>query len=100
MKKILLVICLLVWQFNQISAQEVAGGVFEILNGESTPLAGANVMQFNTLNGTTTDSEGYFVLTLEKKAPKKLVVSYVSYQSDTVNLNETGFGHVHVVLKN
>jgi outer membrane receptor for ferrienterochelin and colicin len=71
-----------------------------MIDGKSTPLVGANVVQLNTLNGTVTDGEGHFSLKLEKKAPKKLVVSYVSYQNDTINLNESGFGHVHVMLEN
>lgn len=100
MKKIILIICLFLWQFIQIFAQQVKGGVFELVSEESIPLIGANVIQLNTLNGTTTDAEGHFDLKLEKKAPKKLVVSYVSYQSDTINLNETGFGHVHITLDN
>lgn len=100
MKRYILLTCLFLWQFTQIYAQQVKGGVFEMIGGESNPLIGANVVQLNTLNGTTTDAEGHFNLNLERKAPKKLVVSYVSYQSDTINLNETGFGHVHVTLDN
>lgn len=100
MKRYILLTCLFLWQFTQIYAQQVKGGVFEMIGGESNPLIGANVVQLNTLNGTTTDAEGHFNLNLERKAPKKLVVSYVSYQSDTINLNETGFGHVHVTLNN
>jgi outer membrane receptor for ferrienterochelin and colicin len=100
MKRYVLLTCLFLWQFTQIYAQQVKGGVFEMIGGESSPLIGANVVQLNTLNGTTTDAEGHFNLNLERKAPKKLVVSYVSYQSDTINLNETGFGHVHVTLNN
>jgi outer membrane receptor for ferrienterochelin and colicin len=100
MKKYVLITCLFLWQFAQIYAQQVKGGVFEMIGGESNPLVGANVVQLNTLNGTTTDAEGHFNLNLERKAPKKLVVSYVSYQSDTINLNETGFGHVHITLDN
>ncbi len=98
MKKFIIVICLILWQLTTIYPQQVAGGVFEMIGGESSPLVGANVIQLNTLNGTVTNTEGHFNLLLDKKAPKKLVVSYVSYQSDTINLNKTGFGHVHVTL--
>lgn len=96
----MLIVCLSIGQLTQINAQLVEGGVFEIINGDSKPLIGANVVQLNSMNGTTTDEEGHFHIKLEKKAPKKLLVSYVSYQSDTINLNETGSGHVHVTLKN
>ena len=100
MKKYVLIACLFLWQFTQIYAQQVKGGVFEMIDGESNPLIGANVVQLKTLNGTTTDTEGRFSLKLERKAPQKLVVSYVSYQTDTINLNKTGYGHIHITLDN
>ncbi len=100
MKKYIFIVSLLLWQAAQIYSQQVNGGVFELVNGENSPLVGANVVQLNSLNGTTTDASGHFNLKLEKGVDQTLVVSYVSYQSDTVNLIETGFAHVHVTLNN
>jgi len=67
MKKYVLIACLFLWPFTQIYAQQVKGGVFEMIGGESNPLIGANVVQLKTLNGTTTDAEGHFNLNLERK---------------------------------
>jgi len=100
MKKYIFIASLVLWQAAQIYSQQVSGAVFELVSGESNPLVGANVVQLNSLNGTTTDVRGHFNLKLKKKFSKRLVVSYVSYQSDTINLEETGFERVHITLNN
>ncbi len=55
--------------------------------GDEVPLIGANVYWLNNLAGTTTDPEGNFRL---KRFPEEthLVVSYVGYQPDTIDVSE------------
>lgn len=78
----------------------VEGHVMEQVGENTQPLQGANVVQLNSTNGTVTDAEGHFELKLNRKFPKVLVISYISYQSDTVVLNQQEHDHVHVILKN
>ncbi len=80
-------------------SQTVTGGVFEHSQKGHNPLPGATVQQLNTTNGTTAGEDGHFTLELEKHKPHKLVVSYVSYENDTIDLYSTGFDHVHIMLE-
>ncbi|RLD44766.1 MAG: TonB-dependent receptor [Bacteroidetes bacterium] len=98
MKKYFLLACVLIAQGFSLHAQKVSGKVFEHLNGKEMPLAGANVVQLNSVNGTASSTDGHFQFRLEKDFPQVLVVSYVSYQTDTIYLAQTGFSHVHVEL--
>lgn len=83
---------------HTLFAQTMTGSVFEKLNNENSPLVGANIIQLNTQNGTTTDEMGHFNLELLAGEPKVVVVSFISYQSDTVFLAQSGYDHVHIVL--
>lgn len=59
--------------------EQITGRVVDV-NGE--PLIGANVTEQGTTNGTITDFEGMFVLSVEKNTT--LVVSYVGYKDQEV----------------
>lgn len=97
--KIFLIITFISFWITGIS-QTVTGGVFEHSDEGHQALVGATVLQLNTTNGATTASDGHFTLELEKHNSHKLVVSYVSYENDTINLNKTGYEHVHIMLEN
>ncbi len=99
MKKYL-IFCLFIWQTFPLLSQMVEGHVMEQVGENTQHLQGANVVQLNSTNGTVTDAEGHFELKLNRKFPKVLVISYISYQSDTVVLNQQEHYHVHVILKN
>ncbi len=79
-------------------AQHATGGVFEHVDGREIPLVGATIVQLNSQNGTVTGGDGHFQIDLEADLPKVLVVSFVSYQNDTIYLAQTGFDHVHIGL--
>lgn len=85
-------------QTHTLLAQTMTGVVSEKFNNENSPLVGANIIQLNTQNGTTTDEMGHFNLELLAGEPKVVVVSFISYQSDTVFLAQSGYDHVHIVL--
>jgi len=99
MKKYL-IFCLLVWQTLPLISQVVEGHVMEQVGETTQPLPGANVIQLNTTNGTVTGADGHFEFKLNRKFPKVLVISFISYQSDTVFLNQQEHDHVHITLKN
>ena len=70
-------------------AHTISGMVYELtIAGELQPLIGANISLANTGSGTSTDVEGYF--TFHKPHDKidedLLVVSYLGYENDTINM--------------
>ena len=75
------------------SGHSVSGNVVDS-NGE--PIIGATVMEVDTQNGTVTDFDGNFNLTV--KSPKaSLRISYIGYQTQTIAVN--GSRTISVVIK-
>ena len=65
---------------NAQDRQDVSGTVYEASTGE--PIIGATVIEENTGNGTVTDFEGKFALTITPGS--RLVISYVGFKSQTL----------------
>ncbi|MEL7120480.1 MAG: TonB-dependent receptor [Bacteroidota bacterium] len=90
MKQINYIICLLLFLpalvFSQSKSRIEGKVVEEIADGTQQPLIGANVYWLNTEEGTTTNEEGYFKLK-RSKATNQLVVSYIGYKTDTLEIN-------------
>ncbi|PRY38276.1 outer membrane receptor for ferrienterochelin and colicin [Spirosoma oryzae] len=61
------------------------GTVGETVSNKRVPLVGANVYWLGTTTGVSTDSVGRFALPVVDAA-RRLVVSYVGYQSDTLTI--------------
>ena len=96
MKNVIAVAAIML-SFHFLSAQKLMGLVIEVdKNGSDQPLPGANVYWSGTTTGTTTRDNGIFLI--ERIAESnKLVVSYVGFKSDTIEIiDQTG---VKVVLK-
>lgn len=74
---------------------EVSGQVLDAENGE--PLIGVNVVAQGTAYGTTTDTEGRFVLRVDFPV-RTLVFSYMGYQAKSIVL-EDGVDTMTVVLE-
>ncbi len=74
-------------------AQTISGTVKDA-TGE--PVIGATVMEQGTSNGTVTDFDGNYTITLKGKS-QKLTFSYVGMQNQTVNV--AGKSNVNVDLK-
>ncbi|MEO8885557.1 MAG: WYL domain-containing protein [Mucilaginibacter sp.] len=66
-----------------LCAQVIKGRVTDAETG--TPLGNVNVYLSGTVKGTTSDSLGNFILNNVLKSDNPLVVSYVGYQSQTIN---------------
>ena len=67
---------------------ELKGKIMEANEtNEQIPLPGANVYWLNTTIGTTTDMDGLFAIPY-KKDYKKLIISYVGFTTDTLEISE------------
>jgi TonB-linked SusC/RagA family outer membrane protein len=95
MKRLLIavrvLVCLL---FYQVSfAQEIARG--RVTDDKGNPVENANVVQQKTTNGTFTDANGNFTITLNANAAKVLEISSVGFR--TITVPYTG-GEIKTVL--
>ncbi len=63
----------------------IRGFVFEKESGE--PLTGANVVLLNTSLGSATDLDGRYIIRSIPSGPHKLVVSYIGYNSVTMDVS-------------
>src|SRR5690606_3910954 len=68
-----------------------------VLDDAGIPLPGASVLIKNTTNGTVTDFNGDFVLSVEDPQNAVLVFSFISYRSQEVTVNNQKF--IEVVLQ-
>ncbi|WP_027124437.1 TonB-dependent receptor [Gelidibacter mesophilus] len=69
------------------SQEKIDGIIVEITEQKKTmPLPGANVYWLDTSIGATTDIDGKFSISYQKEHTK-LVVSYVGYKTDTINIS-------------
>ena len=68
---------LLVSSMPMLSQLNVSGSVIDSTTGE--PIIGASVLEEGTSNGTITDFDGVFSLSVQQGA--RLLISYVGYQS-------------------
>lgn len=67
-------------------AQSVEGIVYgKNSGGERSPLPGATVVWIGSTQGTTTNAQGHFSIP-SKHSKSKLVVSFIGYQTDTVDV--------------
>lgn len=66
----------------------------KITDQDGMPLAGANVIEKGTVNGTTTDFDGNYTITISDNAT--LVYSYIGYTSIEENVN--GRSQINITL--
>ena len=55
-----------------------------VTDNENVPLIGVNILESGTTNGTTTDLDGKFELTVQEDA--RLEITYTGYQSQTIEV--------------
>lgn len=75
-----------------VQQKKTVKGTVKDVNGE--PIIGASVLEEGTTNGTITDFDGNFSLSV---SGKQIKVSYIGYVSQTITL--TAGGSISVVLK-
>ncbi len=66
------------------SAQTITGFVYDIETRE--PLAGANILQIDTQNGTSSNTEGYFELELIDSQSNAIQISFLGFKTQTIEL--------------
>lgn len=66
-------------------AQTTVSGT--IVDSEGEPLIGVNVLVEGTVLGTITDIDGQFTLTVQSQPPFNLVVSYVGYETQRIEVS-------------
>lgn len=79
---------------RQSAKQRIVTGIVKDTNGE--PLIGANVTQKGSTNGTITDIDGKFSLSVSDNST--LVVSYIGYTQQDISL-ESGQSNLSIVLR-
>ncbi len=85
----ILVLWFLLLLNNFTFAQNLSGLVFEKINGQNAPLIGASVYWPGIAAGTVTNEKGQFTLaypTDSLAATSQIIVSYIGYQTDTVEI--------------
>ena len=82
------------------SGSTISGMIYEqSASGKLEPLIGANVYLAETLVGTATDTDGYFLFDKSNDLKSELIViSYAGYANDTIDM--AGQSVVSVVMKN
>ncbi len=68
------------------SQEKIKGNITENIDNKEVPLSGANIYWLHTSEGTVSDFDGNFEISY-KPEYKKLVVSYVGYETDTISVN-------------
>ncbi len=96
MRKIILIVLLLILSIGKINAQtssdaSLNGIVYGTTDKGKEVLEGAVVQWLNTKKGTLTNSEGKFDLSSNGISDKRIVVFYVGYRKDTINVENKNF---------
>lgn len=94
MKYIFFVLCW--WLAGTLSAQQLKGRVLEAGKDGNVGLPGANVYWLGIPGGVATDVDGNFAI--EKRPNGRLIISFVGYASDTLEIGEKDH-YIEVVLK-
>lgn len=95
MKQLLVVFTILTVPFISI-AQSVKG---KITNEMGAPLQGASITWINSKKGTATNEAGEFTINLPKREPYTLLISFVGYKTDTIQVADTSFIQVALTEK-
>jgi len=102
MKKIILILILFVVLISEINAQTspesttLKGIVYGSNEKSKEPLDGAVIKWINTKKGTLTDAAGKFEISTEGITDKIIIVSYIGYKKDTINVSEKDFVEVNM----
>jgi|WetSurMetagenome_2_1015567.scaffolds.fasta_scaffold14533_3 outer membrane receptor for ferrienterochelin and colicins len=84
--------------YSQVNSKNVDGVVYGLTGKTKEPLEGAVVKWINTRIGTISEAGGKFQIENDKITDRRLIVTFVGYKTDTVNVGEKNF--VEVKLQN
>ncbi|MCX6249116.1 MAG: TonB-dependent receptor [Bacteroidetes bacterium] len=89
-KLLLTGVLLLSLYFSEAVAQNVSGFVYEKEGtGQKAALTGVNVYWIHTTKGTFSDEKGNFKISREGISDQRLVVSFLGYRKDTLNVTQS-----------
>ncbi len=86
-RTLLILLCFLGIIFSS-QAQTLQGKVFRKGEPDNEILPGATVKWINTDIGTITNSNGVFSLSAKNVKDKRLIVTYIGYKTDTIDVGE------------
>jgi hypothetical protein len=85
MKNYIVIVYLIVFMPNLLSGQTYSGMVID--KDSKEPLPYANIFQEGTLNGTITNKEGQFELSIKENISAPIVISFVGYITKVYSVN-------------
>lgn len=71
----------------------------KVLDENKEPLAGVYIVVDGTLNGTLTNAEGNFTLTLNEKQPIKIRFSYIGYATQFLDIQPDNISDISIQMK-
>lgn len=98
MKKCLLIIFLLGFWLNLFS-QEITVSGYVVCSGTRERIPGANVYEFNSKTGTTTNEYGFYNLTIPEKDSAIIVISHVAYSEVKYVIPSSKNLHLDIVME-
>jgi len=100
MKKNSVITIFLILPLFLFSQEKITGMIMDKNNPkDNLGVFGANVYWLNSSTGATTNEKGWFTIPY-KKSYKKLVVSYVGYKTDTLNVTDLSPIHHFITPEN
>lgn len=97
MKRTFFLTCLFLMACLGMQAQNLQVSGTVISKSDDLPVIGATVLEKGTTNGTITDFDGKFSLTVKQGA--EIVVSYVGFKSQTLKANSVLILYWKKILK-
>ncbi|MEO1054691.1 MAG: TonB-dependent receptor [Bacteroidota bacterium] len=85
--------------FNQVMAQGVTISGTVLDGGTNETLAGANVVIKGKIAGTITDLDGKFSLKVSGELPVTLVVSFIGFQTQEIEITDANTTDISIVLE-
>lgn len=81
---------------SQVTNSEVKGVVFGLNGHVKEPLEGAVLKWINTRKGTVSEKDGKFSIEADKITDRRLIVIFVGYKTDTVDVGEKNYVEVNI----
>lgn len=89
--KILFVLILVLCSINDSFGQSLTGVVKGQSGKKTEPLDGAVLKWINTSKGTATEEDGTFEITKDGISDLRIIVSYIGYEKDTIDVSEKDY---------
>lgn len=85
-KKLLLTFLIIIGSTTLVAQTAVSGTITD--GGTQQPLVGVNITVLGSIQGTTTNNEGKYTLTVKQAPPFTIAFSYLGFHTEEVVINE------------